>query len=357
MALGFLLTSAFLGLFVLLLAADMMGVFRGKNHFPVDGRTIVITGGSQGTGRSAARILAQKGANVLIVARTVQTLKDALEDISAAAIRPHSQRFHYISADLMNPAEGARIISEATAWNNNQPPDIVWCCAGSCHPTLFIDTPIEMLREQMDHNYFSTAYIAHAALQSWLRPSTIKPTKTSPSTSSPEQLPARHLIFTSSLVAFYPVIGYGPYSPGKHALRSLSDTLSQELQLYTQSPEVKIHTVFPGTIFTASLEAEQKIKPAITKKMEEDDGGQQPDEVAESSIKGLERGDEMITTTLLGMALKASALATSKRNGWGVVDTLMSWIMAVVVLFVRRDMDGKVRKWGQVHGSSGQLKE
>ena len=91
--------------------------------------------------------------------------------------------------------------------------------------------------------------------------------------------------------------------------------------------------------------------------MEEDDGGQQPDEVAESSIKGLERGDEMITTTLLGMALKASALATSKRNGWGVVDTLMSWIMAVVVLFVRRDMDGKVRKWGQVHGSSGQLKE
>lgn len=328
-----------------------MGGIISKNHFPVDGRTIVITGGSQGTGRSAARILASKGANVLIVARGVEKLKETIEYITPAAVRP-SQRFQYISADLKNASECARVLTEATAWNDGTPPDIVWCCAGTSRPGLFIETPIEVYRDQMDSNYFSSVYMAHAALRSWLSPNTLKPSGT-PATSEP-----RHIIFTSSVLAFYPLVGYSPYTPSKGALRTLSDTLSQELHLYSSHTPVKTHTIFPATIFTASYEEENKTKPAITKKLEETDGGQSADEVAAASIKGLERGEELITTSgALGYAMKVGILGASRRNGWAVVDTITSWIVSVVLVFVRWDMDRTVKRWGKTNPINGPAKD
>ena len=116
---------------------------------------------------------------------------------------------------------------------------------------------------------------------------------------------------------------------------------------------MRIHTIYPGTIFSAGLESENRTKPRITKSLEEADGGQTPDEVAAASLKGLERGEESVVTTWLGMAMRAGSLGASKRNGWGIVDTLMSWVVSVVMVAVRRDMDGKVREWGKVHGSEG----
>jgi short-subunit dehydrogenase len=44
-------------------------------------QTIVVTGGSDGMGKAVACQLAEKGANVVIVARTVQKLREALEAI------------------------------------------------------------------------------------------------------------------------------------------------------------------------------------------------------------------------------------------------------------------------------------
>jgi len=44
-------------------------------------QTIVVTGGSDGMGKAVACQLAEKGANVVIVARTVHKLKEAVEAI------------------------------------------------------------------------------------------------------------------------------------------------------------------------------------------------------------------------------------------------------------------------------------
>ena len=191
----------------------------------------------------------------------------------------------------------------------------------------------------MESNYFSSAYVAHAAVQSW-----VNHFKSSP---KPKQT-AKHIIFTSSVVAFLPLAGYSPYTPTKIALRALSDTLSQELLLYAPLTPIRTHTVFPGTIYTEGYEKENLIKPAITKKLEETDGGQTPEQVAAASVKGLERGEELITTNgLLGIALKSGMLGGSKRNGWGVVDTVIGWLVMIVMVFVRKDLDGKVKTWGK----------
>ena len=45
-------------------------------------KTVLLTGGSQGMGKSVGRMLAQQGANVIIVARTVKKLEEAIKEIS-----------------------------------------------------------------------------------------------------------------------------------------------------------------------------------------------------------------------------------------------------------------------------------
>ncbi|KAI9713924.1 MAG: 3-dehydrosphinganine reductase [Bogoriella megaspora] len=330
----------------------MFGFLSGKNKFPVDGRTILITGGSQGMGKEVAKILARKGANVVIVARDPKKLESALEYISSAASKPESQRFHFISADVTKPEENQRILDETTAWNHGNAPDIVWAVAGGSIPALFLETSIETMRSQMDLNYWSAAYLSHAILKTWLQPTS----STAASKASPGP---RKLIMTSSLLAFAGLAGYSPYCPSKAALRNLADALRSELLLYrgarqrdaSQGPpvDVDIHLVVPGTILSPGLESENKTKHAVTLELEKTDPKQTEEQVAEASIKALERGHFLITTHWLGSLMRAAALGGSPRNNW-LADTVTSWVAAIAWLFVGPDLDGTVFKYGKKYG-------
>jgi 3-dehydrosphinganine reductase len=253
----------------------------------------------------------------------------------ASAANPSSQRFHYISADLCEQGGSQRVVDEATAWNNGRAPDIVWCIAGAAYPKLFLETSTEKMRQQMDVNFWTCVDMSQAILKDWLAPS------------SPSKGQERHLIFTSSVVAFYPVAGYAPYSPGKAAIKSLSDSLAQEVLLYDES--VKIHTIFPGTISSPGYQKENLTKPEITHILEESDPVQTPDVVASKSIAGLEKGQYLVTVAFLGAVMRSCAWGGSKRNNW-LLDTLMTWITSIVWLFVAPDLDGKVKAYGKKHG-------
>ena len=195
------------------------------------------------------------------------------------------------------------------------------------------ETTPEILDFQMKANYMSALYTAHTAIN--LFNSHPLPANT-PSTHK------RHIIFTSSVLAFLPIVGYASYSPAKAALRSLADTLRQECLMY----DITISCIFPATIFTPGYDFEQTVKPAVTKKLEEKDDGQSPEEVAKICISKLERGQQMITTVLLGSAMKATSWGGSKRNNI-VIDTIWIWIVSVVVLVIGWDLDRTVRKWGR----------
>ncbi|KAI0185634.1 hypothetical protein EV127DRAFT_440961 [Xylaria flabelliformis] len=346
-----------------------MGSSISTNRFPVDGRTVLITGGSKGLGLNAARQLAEKGANVIIVARDIGNLAKGIAFISKGARRPEAQRFHYISADVSVASDCARVIAEATEWGHGSPPDIVWCCSGSAHPTLFISTPLEQFQTMMDSNYFSSVYMAHSILNRWLGPvvgdaqSSGQPRESHPSRAKDTQsLPARHLIFTGSFVSFYSFAGFTPYSPSKAAVRALSDSLSQEMNLYAAAhpdlPRIRVHTVFPATMPTQSLEDENAVKTDLTKSLEEGDQILQPDECAHRAIAGLESGDEMIPTSTIIRLVMTSVMGGSVRDGFwkGLVNTILGWITSVVMIFIRWDMDTKVKRWGKKYGSSGSLK-
>ncbi|EEY20791.1 3-ketodihydrosphingosine reductase tsc10 [Verticillium alfalfae VaMs.102] len=214
-------------LFAVLLASAM-GLFNRKNHMPVEGKTILLTGASEGMGRSVAIKLAARGANIIAVARNVERLEALLPDLRAAAKNPSTQRFHTLSADVGVPDFAAPLLAEATAWNNGLAPDIVWCIAGMSTPGLFAETPFAHLRRNMDVNFYGTAELAHAALGLWLAPD------------APRPRTKKRFVMTSSVAAFCPIAGYSPYVPSKVVLRGLADALSQELHLYPDNP-VAVH--------------------------------------------------------------------------------------------------------------------
>ncbi|KAL7798270.1 hypothetical protein V8C37DRAFT_369311 [Trichoderma ceciliae] len=321
--------------------ATIMGVF-GGNQMPVEGKTVLITGASEGMGLSVAKMLALKGANVVLISRGVANLEAALEIVKAAAKDKSKQRFHYIAADVSAPSYAAPLLAEVREWNNGNPPDIVWCIAGTSTPDLFLDMDMSSMRRQMDVNFYGTAEMSHAILKEWL------------AVDAPIEKEAKHLIMTASVLALYTIPGYASYSPSKWAMRGLADTISQEVLMYPQN--VKVHVVFPGTILSPGYKREILSTPEITKLLESSDPQQTPDEVAEAAIKGLERGEYFVTVAWLGALMKWGMLGGSFRNNW-LVDTVMAWFVSLIWIFVQPDLHGKIRKYGKTHGHPSKYKQ
>jgi 3-dehydrosphinganine reductase len=260
--------------------------------------------------------------------------------------------------------ENNRIVAETTTWNHGQAPDIVWQIAGAAHPALFTETPVETLRSQMDTNYWGAAYLAHATMKAWTQPSSSKQQDSTPSNGP------RQFIMTSSVAALFGCAGYAPYSPAKAALRSLADTLRSEVLLYNgwrrskdadlraKAPErdISIHLIMPGTIASPGLQTENITKHAVTKELEKGDIVQTEDEIAAGAVRGLEKGGFIVTTQILASVLRWGMLGGSTRNNI-FVDTVMSWIVAIVWLFVGPDMDAKVFNYGKKHGAKNVVED
>lgn len=203
-------------------------------------------------------------------------------------------------------------------------------------PELFVDMDMDSMRHQMDVNFFGTAEMTHSALKEWLAPD------------APVEETPRHLIMTSSVGVYYPIPGYLPYLPSKFALRALAETLSREIMLYPQN--VKVHLVMPGTILSPGFEKEEIGKPDITKKLEEPDPRQTPDEVALQSIRGLESGQFIITTNWLNWAMKCGSIGSAIRNSSFVEGLVAALMMFIVWPIVNMDMHGQIKTWRKKHG-------
>ncbi|KAF3212228.1 3-dehydrosphinganine reductase [Orbilia oligospora] len=318
-----------------------MGFF-AKNQMPVAGRNIIITGASQGMGKAVAILLASLGANVAIVARDLTKLAAAAAEIQAVidanASKYPDQKLAVISADLSEVEGAQRAVAEAEAQIGET--EILWCCAGGANPGFFRDYKPADLEWAMKTNYWSAVYIAHNVIQ--LMTSRPPPTQKYPTNGNHQ----RKIIFTSSLVAFCPLVGYSSYSGPKAALRALTDTLRQECLLY----DIDVHCCCPGSILSPGLENENLTKPGILKEIEaEDDTPQTSEDVAKYCLEELQRGQTLPVSSFLARAARSAMVGPTPRVGF-LFETLLSWACAIVYIFVRRGHDGIVLRERKAKG-------
>uniref|UniRef100_UPI00312DD7E8 3-ketosphinganine reductase n=1 Tax=Apiospora marii TaxID=335849 RepID=UPI00312DD7E8 len=323
-----------------------MGWFN-HNHMPVEGRTILITGGSEGTGLGAACVFASKGANVVIVSRTQAKLDEAVKSIETQAKSPETQRFHAIAADVTEPGYAERVVADATAWNKGQPPEIVWCLAGLATPMLWTDEEaMKAARYNMDVNYWGSAEMSQAIMRAWLLPEQRGEKQSSTARSSRPAAAAKHIIFTGSVLSTFSLAGHGPYAPSKFAVRALADALVQEVRVYPPEVPIEVHLVLPNSITTAGYERENATKPPVTHALEGADTPQSVREVVGLAIAGLEKGRYFVTTSFVGNLMRWSAMGNSPRDNW-FVDTVMGSVLPWIMLYVTWDMRKTISSWAK----------
>jgi len=234
-------------------------------------------------------LLAQQGADVSIVARNENNLKAAIEKLEAVR-QSHDQKFAYYSYSLTSAKESQEALQAVIAGHNEEVPDAVFLCAGGSKPKFFVEMSEEELVQGMDMGYWVQAWTAWAATKEMTK-----------------KRKKGKICFVSSTLGYMSLIGYASYSPAKHALRGLADTLRFELQLYN----IDVQIFFPCTMFTPGYEEENKTKPGITLKLEEDDAGLTAEQAAQSMLTGIKNHHSHITGDWITAVFRASTKGAS----------------------------------------------
>jgi 3-oxoacyl-[acyl-carrier protein] reductase len=120
-----------------------------------EGRTALVTGASQGIGRTTARMLALAGLNVVAVARRV-----ALVEQLAAEVAGHGRgKIIPLAADFYEPDASKRVAVESLRLLGHV--DVLMNAAGQSRPLLF-DASNEQWEEAMVLNFFRVRELTHA---------------------------------------------------------------------------------------------------------------------------------------------------------------------------------------------------
>jgi short-subunit dehydrogenase len=123
----------------------------------LSGRVAAITGASSGIGLAIARHLAREGTSVVLGARRVDRLDEAVREIAAAGGRAER-----VVMDVTNEADVTALVAHAERTFGTL--DIMVCNAGFGYYGTVEETPPETMQRMMDVNFMGTFHGARAAL-------------------------------------------------------------------------------------------------------------------------------------------------------------------------------------------------
>ncbi|MCC0177619.1 SDR family oxidoreductase [Waterburya agarophytonicola K14] len=225
----------------------------------------IVTGGSSGIGKATAKLLAQRGANISLIARDRSKLVLAQKEIQALTINPQQQILIFV-ADVSQRQQITTAIQNAIA--NLGTPELLITSAGIAHPGYFEEIPLEVFEKTMAVNYFGSLYAIKAALPAM------------------EEAGMGKIVLISSGAGLIGIYGYTAYCPSKFALRGLAESLRGELK----PKGVGVAIVYPPDTDTPQLAAESKIKPPETKNITATAKVWSAEAVAIEILRGIDRG-------------------------------------------------------------------
>ncbi|EMR01091.1 SDR family oxidoreductase [Cesiribacter andamanensis] len=235
----------------------------------MQGKVVLITGGSSGIGLALAQVFGRQGAKVVITGRSAQKLAEAQQLLQGEGLEVLS-----LQADAASEADNQRMIADTLARYGRL--DVLICNAGISMRALFEDLQLEVFRQVMDINFWGTVYAVKAAL--------------------PHILAHKGAIIgISSINGRRGTPARTAYTASKHAMEGFFESLRTEVM----KRGVQVLMVRPGftasNIRNAALTADgtpQGASPREEEKM------MSAEEVAEATLKALQKGrrDLVLTT-------------------------------------------------------------
>lgn len=192
----------------------------------IEGRSVIVTGGSKGIGRGISRVFASAGANVLITARDDDALSTAAVELSGLRGKVTT-----LSVDVADPAACREMVDVAVERHGGL--DVMCANAGVFPSCRLEDLGPAELDGVLDVNFKGTVYSVQAAL----------PALTASGRG--------RIVITSSITG--PITGYpgwSHYGASKAAQLGFVRTAAMELA----RRKITINAVLPGNIKTEGLD-------------------------------------------------------------------------------------------------------
>jgi NADP-dependent 3-hydroxy acid dehydrogenase YdfG len=192
-----------------------------------EGTVALVTGASSGIGEATARMLAQRGASVSIVARRADRLA-----VLAAEIETGGGRALAIEADVTDREQAEAAVRRTAAELGRL--DVLVNNAGVMLLGPIVDAPVEEWEAMVQVNLLGLLYTAHAALPHLLEAAAGEPRQVA------------DMVNISSVAGRVARVGSGVYNATKHAVGAFSESLRQEVT----GRQVRISLVEPGAVAT-----------------------------------------------------------------------------------------------------------
>lgn len=184
---------------------------------------VVITGASSGIGRATAHAFANRGARLVLAARSATTL----DEVAGECFRDYAGQALVVQSDVTDEAQVEALARAAMdAFGRID----VWVGNASVFGYgTFLQTPAAVFRRVIETNLFGQVYGARAALRQF----SVQGSGT--------------LILVASLYGKITSPYLSPYITSKFALRGFAEVLREEMSRYDG---IEVCTVLPATIDT-----------------------------------------------------------------------------------------------------------
>ncbi|GLJ08856.1 hypothetical protein SUGI_0097190 [Cryptomeria japonica] len=291
----------------------------------LEGKHVLITGGSSGIGLAIAKEALSQGAFVTLVARSSTKLEKAEQNLVKDGATKH--KILTKVADVGVYETLAKAIKEAFEW---RAVDVLVCNAGAAKTALLDEGRIEDLHAIIRTNLTGVVNTLHVGI---------------PLLKQRSAQTLMSIVLMNSRSGMYALYGNSVYTATKHALKGLGETLKLELMPYN----IRISMVFPGFVDTpmlnySGLEDDKDILQMIKDiSFYSRSRIETPEHVAKYTLEETKKGTFLITSQFGGLVLSIFSRGPMPAESFGralielilcIPFRLFSFVVACYVYYV-----------------------